>query len=82
MPINLELWTVEFSEKQQCFHVSQLRRILTKNLEIFLYPNNANDWSLLAVVDTYEEAHQIAENLRTNRGIPSLFERFEKEHCK
>lgn len=74
------LWTVQWSEKQQCFHVDQLDRLLTDNLRKFIQVNQYNDWALIAIMTSHSEAHEVVRILREKRGIKTVFERFEEEH--
>lgn len=67
-----ELWSVEWSESQQCFHVDYLTKVLTKNREIFIDPNYCNDWSILFIAKSYSEAHKFVEKLKSIRSVGSL----------
>lgn len=74
------LWTVQWSEKQQCFHVDQLDRLLTDNLRKFIEVNQYNDWALIAIMPSRSEAHKVVGILREKRGIKNVFERFAEDH--
>lgn len=70
-----EMWTVEFSESQQAFHVDTLDRILEKNLTRFYHPRGHNDWVMLMITNSHENAHKICAILKEDRKIPSLHEK-------
>lgn len=76
------LWTVEFSESQKAFHVDTLERILNKNIGMFLLSSNCNDWSLLAIFSSQEEANDAVMILRKKRSIEPVMIRFAREHCE
>lgn len=76
----LEVWTVEWSEKQQCFHVDYLENTIQKGVEQFLQGSSYGDWILIGVFDKHEQAHEVVEHLRSVRKIPTLSEKLYKEN--
>lgn len=72
-------WTAEFSHSQQCFNVDTLESHLKRNIESFREGRD-NDWILLAIMDKQRDAHAICNYFRDEKGIPTVFERFAKEH--
>lgn len=59
----MEIWVVEYSKTQGCFHVTTLEDSVEKNRR--MYDNDANnDYQIIALADTFEEAHEIARELR------------------
>lgn len=58
-----ELWTVEWSGSQKCFHVDPLEKTIAANLTAFL-EHRSNDYQILAIVKTHAEASQMADMLR------------------
>lgn len=70
-----ELYSVEWSESQKCFHVDCLSDIVNKNLQLF-FSLIESDWVLIGVFNTHNEAHDFVRLLREKRGIPTLMEKF------
>jgi hypothetical protein len=69
------LWTCEFSETQQCFNCDTLEASLDRNQAMF-DSHLSNDWSILSLHPTLKEASATANFLRSERGIPTVIERF------
>lgn len=66
-------YTVEWSEKQQCFHVDTLDAIMQKNTEMFINKIN-NEFSLLGLFNSHEAAHEFVRELRANENIRTFSE--------
>jgi hypothetical protein len=73
---NNYIYTVEWSEKQQCFHVDSLDSIIRKNLDLFFSEINS-EYVLIGVFRSHEEAHKFISSLRSKRSIPTMYEKLE-----
>lgn len=58
-------YTLEYSTKQKCFHISTLTDVCTMNLSA-ISSGCPTDYLLIGVFDTYEEAEKRAAELRRN----------------
>jgi hypothetical protein len=57
------MWVVEYSKMQGCFHVTTLEDSVARNRR--MYDNDANnDYQIIALADTFEEANEIARKLK------------------
>lgn len=63
----MELWTVEWSSSQGCFHIDPLKRTLERNLMAFI-EKRSNDYQILVLAKSQDEAHQLASNLEQQQG--------------
>lgn len=57
-------YTVEHSVKQQCFHISDLDTILKTNIRNTIQNEVINDYKIIAITDTYEEAENFIEKIK------------------
>ena len=64
-----DLWVLEWSKKQNCFHVQRAEWLCTKNFNYFLQDEALNDYHVI-FVGSREEVDKIADK---HRAI--LFER-------
>lgn len=58
-----ELWTVEWSGSQQCFHVDTLEKTLSQNLQAYA-EGRVNDYQILGIVKSQADAHKFADSLK------------------
>ena len=61
-----DLYLVEWSDQQQCFHVDKTRKILRNNISDLLR-NRHSEFFTVAISDNYEEAIAIAKLLERER---------------
>lgn len=61
-----ELYLIEWSEKQQVFHVDKIKQILKNNLHAYVR-NRKIEYFPVAIAHTYEEAQTIAKLLEQER---------------
>jgi hypothetical protein len=61
-----KLWVVEWSESQKNFHVDFLYLSVENHIEEYLR-KVASGWTILAVVNTSDEATQLCEKLKADR---------------
>lgn len=59
-------WVVEYSALQKAYHVDQLEAAVRANRDTFLR-GIATGYQILAIVETYQEAHSFCKILRTAR---------------
>lgn len=74
MNVKKELWSVEWSEKQQCFHVDFLINVIQKNAEEY-FEEGETEWMLIGVFHDAQKAHKFVEEMREARGVPTLSEK-------
>jgi hypothetical protein len=55
--------SVEFSASQNCFHIDELKYVLTMNQQNAMR-RNSNDYQIIALVETDEEADEFVEEFR------------------
>lgn len=72
-------WVAEFSHTQQCFNVDTLEDSIKRNMRSFA-DGIPNDWVVLALMADYKDAHKACNFFRNEKGIPTVIERFAKEH--
>lgn len=77
-------WTIEWSEKQQAFHIEPLSLAMDRNRRAFMSASN-NDYQALLVCSSHAEAHEFCEyfrNIRNEKGkrIPTLEEKIERNY--
>jgi hypothetical protein len=65
VPID-DLYLVEWSNEQQCFHVDKTKKILRNNIYALLRNRHA-DFFTVAISDSYEEAKAMAKLLERER---------------
>lgn len=58
------MWVVEYSKTQDCFHISTLKESVETNERAFRQRNN-NDYQIIALADTFEEASNKANKYRS-----------------
>jgi superfamily II DNA/RNA helicase len=58
-----QVYTVEYSAEQNCFHIDTLDRVLSINLRQVMQ-GRMNDYKLIAVAPTRDAAHQIVRTTR------------------
>lgn len=72
--MNKELWALEYSEKQQQFHVNRADIVMITNLKRLFQGPHDNDWVMLGLFDTIEQAHEfrvhVTEVLRRVKESP------------
>lgn len=68
-----EKFTVEWSEKQQCFHIDTMQGILQKNTEMYLNHIN-NEFALIGIFNSHKIAHEFIVELKKARNIYVLDE--------
>lgn len=68
--------SVEYSKSQKCLHVDDLQKVLKINREKFLL-NQVNDWEIIAVFETMEEADKFANKMWENIIFPRYYEKRE-----
>jgi hypothetical protein len=56
------LWTVEWSQSQQCFHIDALQKTITRNIAAFMH-NRSNDYQLLYIAKSQEKASEAIAKL-------------------
>ena len=61
-----ELYLIQWSEKQQVFHVDKIKQILKNNLHSYIR-NREIEYFPVAIAHTYEEAETIAKLLEQER---------------
>lgn len=61
--MNDETYVLEWSKKQGCFHVQQLRHTIKKNLRAFAENRTLNDYHII-LVGTFDEVTDAADQLR------------------
>jgi hypothetical protein len=66
-----ESWVVNWSERQQCFHVETVEEMLLRNRDNFEHHEEV-DFVPLRFADSIKEANEAAEKYRQMRGIPLL----------
>jgi hypothetical protein len=57
-----EIWVVEYSKTQDCFHISTITESVITNLIAF-YEKTNNDFQIISLAHTYEGAREIANQL-------------------
>lgn len=62
-PFNKKYYTVEYSVQQKCLHIDELDNILKLNYRKTL-ENTENQFSLIGIFETIEEADNFADNFR------------------
>lgn len=77
--MNNELWSVEWSDSQECFHIDWLKKIIGKNLECFL-EQRKSDWVLLSVFNSHKEAHDFVKILKVKKGMQKPDETNESDY--
>lgn len=56
-------WVVEYSVKQNCFHVTTLEDALKINWETAIKKID-NDYRILSITSSFEDANNLADELR------------------
>lgn len=59
----MELFTLEYSVKQKCFHITDLENVCEMNLSAILN-RTPTDYLIIGVFDSFERASDIAKELR------------------
>ena len=57
------MYVVEYSKNQDCFHITTLDDSIKKNRKMF-EENTPNDFQIIALVNSYEDAKATATFLR------------------
>jgi hypothetical protein len=67
-----QLYVVEWSERQNVFHVHQVEAMLRKNLQCYLHQRDADhsDWMVLALTESYDKAQDIVQRLKESLDLP------------
>ena len=68
--------SVEYSKSQKCLHVDDFQKVLKINREKFLLDKD-NDWEIIAVFETMEEADEFSKKIWDNIIIPRYYEKSE-----
>ena len=68
--------SVEYSKSQKSLHVDDLQKVLKINREKFLLDKD-NDWEIIAVFETMEEADEFSKKIWDNIIIPRYYEKSE-----
>lgn len=68
--------SVEYSKKQKCLHVDDLQKVLKINREKF-FTNEENDWEIIGIFKTMEEAELFAKAMWNNVLIPRYYKKNE-----
>lgn len=70
------MYSVEYSKNQKCLHVDELQRALKVNKEKFLL-NKDNDWEIIGVFETMEEADKFSDEMWNKVIIPRYYAKAE-----
>lgn len=62
-----EYWVAEFSITQDAWHIDTLETTLDRNLAWCIYGRGENDYKVVAITSTSEEAHKIADLLKAEQ---------------
>lgn len=63
------IYTVEHSVKQQCFHISDLDTILKTNIRNTIQNEVVNDYKIIALKRSYEEAEEFIKEIEKRMKI-------------
>lgn len=63
------IYTVEHSVKQQCFHISDLDTILKTNIRNTIQNEVVNDYKIIALKRSYEEAEEFIKEIKKKMKI-------------
>lgn len=61
--MNSKLITLEYSAKQDCFHISNLEEVLKINLRNTIEKVD-NDYKIIGLFETYKEASEKADEIK------------------
>lgn len=73
--MNNNLYAVEWSESQKCFHVDDFEKTLTRNLNAFA-DGTANDYKILSIAEDTKQADQLIQLLKA---LPEYKNKFKTE---
>lgn len=65
-----DLWVVEYSVSQQCFHVDTLGDSINNN-QFICVNQRPVDYLIIAICDTYEQAHGFINLFQARYHLPS-----------